>query len=137
MKRNKQDNKKSEKQEAEEEQVKEELKEGYEPILMVAPKDFKKGPWTDPSNVIYSCGKHHQALFSMVKSLSNVSTELENIEAAFVTLTDDKPSNYKEAMHSHNAKKWIKACKHEYNLIMRYGTWDLVDAPLDTNIVGS
>ena len=73
----------------------------------------------------------------MVKSLSNASTDLENIEAAFVTLTDDEPSNYKEAMRSVNAEKWIKACKHEYHLIMGYGTWDLVDAPPDNNIVGS
>ena len=73
----------------------------------------------------------------MVKSLSNASTELENIEAAFVTLTDDEPSNYKEGMASVNAEKWIEACKHEYDLIMGYGTWDLVDAPPDTNIVGS
>ena len=73
----------------------------------------------------------------MVKSLSNASADLENIEAAFVTLTDNEPSNYKEAMCSHNANQWIEACKHEYDLIMGYGTWDLMDAPLDTNIVSS
>ena len=45
----------------------------------------------------------------MVKSLANAATDLENIEAAFVTLTEDKPSNYKEAMCSPNAGRWIKA----------------------------
>ena len=98
-----QDNEKSEEKESEEEQVEEELKEGYEPKPTIAPKDFEKGPWTDPSNVQYGQGKCHQALFRMVKSLSNTSTDLENIEAAFITLTDNEPSNYKEVMHSHNA----------------------------------
>jgi hypothetical protein len=40
-------------------------------------------------------------------------------------------------MNSINADKWKEACRQEYDLIMGYGTWDLVTAPKDTNIVGS
>ena len=54
---------KLEEKETEEEEVEEELKEGYEPIPMVTPKDFEKGPWTDPSNIQYGHGKRHQAFF--------------------------------------------------------------------------
>ena len=72
-----------------------------------------------------------------MKSFANKTANLENIEAAFVTLTENEPSNYKEAMNSPDMNKWKDTCNHEYDLIMGYGTWDLVNPPKNTNIVGS
>jgi Reverse transcriptase (RNA-dependent DNA polymerase) len=54
-----------------------------------------------------------------------------------VTLADDEPENYREAMKSANAGKWRQACEEEYNMLMGYHTWDLVEKPNDANIVGS
>ena len=38
-------------------QTEKELQEGYELIPEAAPKEFETGPWTDPKNIQYGCGK--------------------------------------------------------------------------------
>ena len=91
----------------------------------------------DPKNVQYGHGKQHQALFALVKSLAIGTADLEALESAFVVLAEDEPANYKDAMNSPNADKWKEVCKQEYDLLMGYGTWDLVTALKDTNIVRS
>ena len=72
-----------------------------------------------------------------MKSSAIGTADLETLESAFVVLVEDEPANYKDAMNSPNADKWKEACRQEYDLLMGYGTWDLVTAPKDTNVVGS
>ena len=62
---------------------------------------------------------------------------LEHIESAFVTLADDEPANYKEAMNSPNASKWQESMNEEFETLNKYQTWYLVDRPSGINIVGS
>ena len=40
-------------------------------------------------------------------------------------------------MRLHNASRWWKACKEEYQTLLRYHTWALVERPPDINIVRS
>jgi Reverse transcriptase (RNA-dependent DNA polymerase) len=63
--------------------------------------------------------------------------DLEITESAFVTLADDEPGSYKEAMSSVNAKYWEPSCHVEYDTLMGYHTWTLVKRPPNTNIVGN
>ena len=62
--------------------------------------------------------------------------DLEHTESAFVILTDDKPSNYQEAMASRNSEDWFKSMKLNYGTLMGYHTWTLVEKPPNVNIVG-
>ena len=118
-------------------EAKEGPKDGYKLVPESALKDFITGPWIDPENIQYGRGKRHQALFALVKSLAIGTADLESLESAFVVLAEDEPANYKDAMNSPNADKWREACRQEYDLLMGYGTWDLITAPKDTNVVGS
>ena len=115
----------------------EEPRPGYEPIPETAPKEFSTGTWLDPENMGYGRGKRHQALFAYMKCFANTTAELEMVESAFMTLAEDEPSSFKEAMNSPDHDKWMKACKDEYDLIMGYRTWDLVPVPNDVNVVGN
>ena len=62
---------------------------------------------------------------------------VEEVEAAYVLLAEDEPDTYQDTMLSENASKWREACKVEYDTLIGYHTWTLVEAPPDTNIVGS
>jgi hypothetical protein len=88
-----------------------------------APKDFERGTWFDPSNTAYGCGKRLKTLYSQVLEFTNGANNLENIEKIFVTLADDEPPSYTEAMKSSNADQWIQACQDKYNNLVGYGTW--------------
>ena len=66
-------------------------------------------------------------------ALANGETNLKQIETALVTLAEDKPENYKEAMASPDAEKWKSACTKEYDTLMGYHTWTLVEKPPNTN----
>ena len=101
------------------------------------PKDFEWGPWLDLSNFSYRCRKWHQALQAEVAALAYGIADLKQTESSFVTLAEDKPANYKEAMASINAAEWRAACQNEYETLQGYHTWKLVKRPLNTNIVGS
>ena len=70
-------------------------------------------------------------------ALANGETNLEEVETTLVTLAEDEPENYKEAMTSPNTEKWKSACTKEYNTLMGYHTWTLIERPPNTNIVGS
>ena len=70
-------------------------------------------------------------------ALANGENNLESIKTALVTLAKDEPKNYREAMRSPNAGKWKSACDEEYNTLLGYHTWTLVERPPNTNIVGS
>jgi Reverse transcriptase (RNA-dependent DNA polymerase) len=102
-----------------------------------APKDFKRGPWLDPSNTTYGRGRRLKTFYSQVLDISNGTDDLENIERVFVTLANDEPSNYTEAIKSSNAQEWMRACQDEYYNLMGYGTWQLVKRPTNTNIIGN
>jgi Reverse transcriptase (RNA-dependent DNA polymerase) len=91
----------------------------------------------DPSNTEYGRGWRNTTLFAEVAAMACGRVELEQAEMALVTLADDEPENYREAMKSANTKKWRQACEEEYNMLMGYHTWDLVEKPDDANIVGS
>ena len=70
-------------------------------------------------------------------TLANGKTNLEQVETALVTLAEDEPENFKEAMASLDAEKWKSACAEEYDTLMGYHTWTLVEKPPNTNIIGS
>ena len=40
-------------------------------------------------------------------------------------------------MQSNDAMKWRKSCEEEYETLLGYHTWNLVERPPDINIVGS
>ena len=53
----------------------------------------------DPTNVDYSRGMRHRAALAMeMTEFAQGSMDLENSEAIFITLAEDKPSNYSKAM---------------------------------------
>ena len=64
-------------------------------------------------------------------------TDLEETEVALVVLAEDEPTNYREAMQSSDTLKWKKSCKEEYQTLLSYHTWNVVEKPPDINIVGS
>ena len=64
-------------------------------------------------------------------------TNLEETEVALVILAEDEPANHQETMKLPNASRWWKACKEEYQSLLSYHTWALVERPPDINIVGS
>jgi Reverse transcriptase (RNA-dependent DNA polymerase) len=101
-----------------------------------APKDFSRGPWMDPSNVEYGRGRRH-ALLSEAAAMAHGERDLEEMETAFVVLANDEPASYKEVMSSENAGEWRRACQAEYDTLMGYQTWTLVEKPSDVNVVGS
>ena len=78
----------------------------------VAPKDFERGLWMDPTTTEYGRGKRHRAAYTEVIALAHGISELETTE-------------------------WREACQQEYDNLMGYHTWMLVDRPPNTNIMGS
>ena len=101
------------------------------------PQDFEKGPWLDPTNTSYGRGKHHQVIYAEAAKFAHGYTDLEHTEQALVTLAEDEPANYREAMDSPQAEQWKDSMQREYETLMGYYTWTLVDRPPNTNIVGS
>ena len=99
--------------------------------------DFEKGQWLNPDNASYGRGKRHQALFTEVSAFAHGITSLEHTEHALVVLADDEPANFREAMKSRDASKWKEACDLEYETLLGYHTWDIVDRPPNVNTVGS
>ena len=52
-------------------------------------------------------------------------------EGVFVTLAEDEPSCYQEAMSLNDA------CDAEYSILTKYHTWELVERPINVNVVRS
>ena len=73
---------------------------------------------------------------SETAALAHGLTDLKSMESAFVVLAEDKLNTYQDAMKSLDSEKWSEACQLEYNTIMGYGSWDLVQKPPEVNIVG-
>lgn len=92
-----------------------------------APKDFERGSWLNPESDQYGRGRQHKALFTEVAALAHGTSALESIESAFITLAEDEPANYHEVMISPDVSKWKEACKQEYNTLLSYHTWTLVE----------
>ena len=103
----------------------------------IAPQDFEHGPWLDPADETYGRGRRCQAAAAELIALVNGETNLEEVKTVLVTLAEDEPENYKEAMTSPDAEKWKSACAEEYNMLMGYYIWTLVERPPNTNIVES
>ena len=99
--------------------------------------DFEKGQWLNPNNASYGRGKRHQALFAEISAFAHGNTSLEHAEHALVVLADDEPENFREAMKSRDSIEWKKACDLEYETLLGYHTWDIVDKAPNINIVGS
>ena len=112
-------------------------REGYEEVPEHAPKEFKNGPWLDPNNKSHGRGKRHKGVYAAINTMAHGLANLEHIELALVTLTEDEPANYREAMRSPDADKWKISMKNEYDTLMGYQTWELIERPPNTNIVGS
>ena len=111
-------------------------KEGYEEVPDHAPKEFAMGPWLDPNNNSHGCGKCHQAIYTAIDAIAQGKADLEQTESAFVVLADDEPANYRETINSPDSDKWKESMKKEYSTLMGYNTWELVEKPLNTNIIG-
>ena len=103
----------------------------------VAPKDFERGPWMHPRNTSYGRGKRHQVLYVEVVALAHRTSSLEETKSTFLVLAEDEPDHYRDTMNSPDADKWKDACKEEYDTLMGYRTWTLVERPAGINIVGS
>ena len=103
----------------------------------IAPEDFEYGPWLDPDDEAYGRGKRCQVMVMELVALANGENNLKNVETMLVTLAEDDPESYREAMQSPNTEKWKSACNEEYNTLMGYHTWTLVKRPPNTNIMGS
>jgi hypothetical protein len=102
-----------------------------------APKDFEKGPWLDPNNQSYGRWMHQKAMYVEMSALAHGHTNLEDVETALVVLADDEPANYRDAIRSPNAEKWKDSMDAEYETLMGYRTWNLVERPHNVNIVGN
>ena len=57
-------------------------------------------------------------------------------ESTFVVLAKDEPNSYKDAMNSPNAAEWRPTCEAEYDVLMGYHTWKLIEKPTSGNIIG-
>ena len=53
-----------------------------------------------------------------------------------VVISEDEPS-LKDAMKGRERSEWIKAIEAELTQIENLHTWDLVEAPPDTNVIPS
>ena len=111
-------------------------KKGYKEVPDHAPKEFAMGPWLDPSNDSHGCSKHHQAIYAAINAVAQGEADLEHMESVFVVLADDEPANYQEATNSPDSERWKASMKKEYNTLMEYNTWELVEKPPNINIVG-
>jgi hypothetical protein len=101
------------------------------------PQDFERGEWLDPANITYGRGKRRlRALYSKISAFTHGEYNLGD-KHAYVTLADDEPFNFREAMKSTDANEWKSACQLEFDMLMDYGTWTLVERPPNTNIVGN
>ena len=106
----------------------------YEPEF--APKDFYRGSWLDPDNSIYGRGKRSETTHTGMTATTNESSDPKHTERVFVVLAEDEPNNYRDAMSSPNSQKWRSSCEEEYDTLMGYHTWKLVERPPNVNIVG-
>ena len=61
------------------------------------------------------------------------SPDLAGIASEFI----HEPTNYREAVESSNAKKWLGAMQDEFESLVKNGTWDLVPLPQGRKPVGS
>ena len=111
-------------------------KEGYEEVPDHTPKEFATGLWLDPSNDSHGRGKCHQAIYAAIDAVAQGEVDLEHTESAFVVLADDKPANYQEAINSPDSEWWKASMKKEYETLTGYNTWELVEKPPNTNIIG-
>ena len=50
--------------------------------------------------------------------------------------TNDEPTSYNEALQGPHSDEWKKAIRSEYDSLIKNGTWDLVKAPENKNIIG-
>ena len=92
-----------------------------------APKDFQQGPWLNPENSIYSRGKQSEIIQPEMVTMTCGSMDIKRTEGAFIVLAKDEPNNYKDAMNSPNAAEWRPACEAEYETLLGYHTWNLVE----------
>ena len=58
-------------------------------------------------------------------------------EYALASGTEGEPKSLKEALGGDEASKWRAAVQAELEQIEKLGTWDIVEAPADANIVSS
>jgi hypothetical protein len=103
----------------------------------IAPKDFLKGPWMNPSNTEYGKRRRQVGIIAEMAAMAHGRNELEDTETAYMVLAEDEPENYKEAMKSKDAAEWKKSCQDEFKMLIGYRTWHLVEKPEGVNLVGS
>ena len=105
---------------------------------LYAPKDFERGVWLDPSNITYGKGQRSKVPrkeHSDMSAHTNLAHEIT--DHIFMTLIEDEPPNFRSAMKSPDCKKWMEACQKEYDTLMDFNTWTLVEKPPGINVVGN
>jgi Reverse transcriptase (RNA-dependent DNA polymerase)/gag-polypeptide of LTR copia-type/Pol polyprotein, beta-barrel domain len=99
--------------------------------------DIEKDEHDDLASTSYGNDDPHiETPDSNISAFANGEYDLGD-EHAYVTLTNDEPSNFREAMRSTDANEWKSACQLEFDTLTGYGTWTLVERPPNTNIVGN
>ena len=91
----------------------------------------------DPDNLTYGRGKRQHIPNVETAAMAYGPLDINQTEGIFVTLAEDEPSCYKEAMSSNDVDKWKSACDIEYSMLMKCHTWELVEKPANVNVVGS
>src|SRR5690606_38700944 len=71
-------------------------------------------------------------LCNLVNTTFNKSKE-DNME---IVECDTVPLTFKDAMNNSNSNEWKIAMQNEFNSLTENNTWNLVDRPLNRNIIG-
>ena len=65
-----------------------------------------------------------------------VSHRFGSLEANFVSISNDDPTSFREAMAGPNAINWKSATDAEMSSLTQNKTWDLVDLPAGKSVIG-
>jgi len=66
---------------------------------------------------------------------SDVDISQAEVNVANLTLDDDEPNSYQEAIASYNPKEWKIAMRGEYDSLIRNKTWKLEEAPREARLI--
>ena len=83
---------------------------------------------------ISAAGPDHEAFVGLTNEAH--ALELAMASSPTIDVTDDDPKTLAEAMERSDWADWQKAMEEELSLMAKYDVWDVVDQPMDTNIIG-
>ena len=83
---------------------------------------------------ISTAGPDHEAFIGLTDEAH--ALELAMVSSPTIDVTDDDPRTLAEVMERSDWADWQKAMEEELSLMAKYDVWDVVDQPMDTNIIG-